>query len=271
MHVSIFFRNFVAVMHRRILLFISLLLLVLSARAEFVTLRTGKTIEGTILVHNEEVLIIRDHNGQRHQYPATEILSVSATAAKQDKKADEPQKSAAAETEKTHKQGGKKTSLLVEIAGGAATEPQKRWGGGITGNILIGTRSIAGREIILGGMVGYHGCFLPAQESPKQTLNFIPIAIAMRLPITSHTHAPYIGASLGYGIAVSKDYVGGIYTGLDLGYRYKHKSGKNIYAGANIQFQQARIRATEIIEENIYQGKMGCNLVTIGAKIALQL
>ena len=41
--------------------------------AEVVRLKSGKTIEGTILFQNDEVIVIRDASGARFQYPKSEI------------------------------------------------------------------------------------------------------------------------------------------------------------------------------------------------------
>ena len=59
-------------------------LFAVTAAAETVTLRSGKVITGTILIQNDEVVIIRDANGARHQYPAAEVLSVSSSDAREE-------------------------------------------------------------------------------------------------------------------------------------------------------------------------------------------
>ena len=55
-----------------------LLLLILSCPifAEVVTLRSGQTVRGEIVLQNDEVVIIRTNNGMRHQYPTSEVVSI---------------------------------------------------------------------------------------------------------------------------------------------------------------------------------------------------
>ena len=45
---------------------------------EVVTLRSGKVMTGTVIVQNDEVLILRDANGARFQFPAAEVVKVEA-------------------------------------------------------------------------------------------------------------------------------------------------------------------------------------------------
>lgn len=265
MQISFFFCNFVAVMQKHLLLIIFLILFGLNAKAEFVTLRTGKTIQGTILVQNEEVTIIRDSNGQRYQYPTAEVVSIQSVQVEEEKTKPTPQQMP---EEKPKNSTAKRTTFMVEVAGAAMTEPHQRCGGAITGNLLIGSRQIAGKEVVLGGWVGYHGCFFPAGELAKQSLHFLPIALAFRMPLIANSHAPIVGATIGYGIGLSKNYTGGIYSGIDLGYRFSSANGSIILVAANVQFQQVRMTTTERVDGTNYTGKLGRNLVSPGVKVA---
>lgn len=270
MHFSIFFRNFVPDMTKRFLIIIPMLLLALSMRAELVTLRTGKTIQGTILIQNEEVLIIRDTNGQRYQFPAGEVLTVEETGNREQKTENREQGTEIKEQRTGNRNQGtgdeKKTAFMIELGGGFHTIPHDRIGGAVSGDLIIGSRAIAGREVLLGGQIGYHGGILPATpNATKQTYHFLPIALAFRMPLLDGAHSPLVGASLGYGIGLSKNYTGGIFTELLLGYRYRMPKGNTIFAGADVQFQQARIQATEY---EVYTAQLGRNLVSAGIKFA---
>ena len=56
--------------------------------AEVVTLRTGQSIKGEILLQNDEVVIIRAKNGTRYQYPKSEILTIKHDDASQEATTD---------------------------------------------------------------------------------------------------------------------------------------------------------------------------------------
>jgi hypothetical protein len=70
---------------------------------------------------------------------------------------------------------------------------------------------------------------------------------------------------------LSKDYVGGIYAGVDLGYRYTINTKTALVAALYAQFQQARLLTNETIEGNMFSHITGCNLVAAGLKIAIYL
>lgn len=247
------------------------------ACAEFVTLRTGKTIQGTILVQNDEVLIIRDTNGQRYQFPTADVQSIRATAPEVTTTTEtetttttttktQTQTKTQTKTTATQDEEVKKTTFLIEMAGGAYSIPHDQTGGSYSVDMIIGSRQIAGREVLLGGQIGYHGGILPAHKNEAmRSYHFLPIALAFRMPMLQGTHSPLVGASLGYGIGLSKNYVGGIYTELLLGYRYRANRGNTIFAGADVQFQQARITATEY---ELYTAQTGRNMVSAGVKFA---
>jgi hypothetical protein len=82
-------------------------------------------------------------------------------------------------------------------------------------------------------------------------------------------HAPLFGVALGYGIAMSKNYVGGIYAGVDLGYRCQLNPKTALALTLFAQFQQARVKKVETIEEETFVNFTGCNLVSPGLKLAL--
>ncbi len=228
------------------------------AHAETLVLRTGARVEGTIVFQNEEVVIIRNAEGARFQYPredVAQILTKEETAAVADTvaTADEP-------GIKT----SKKASILLELAGGAAIKPGETAGGGVSADLLVGSHHIGGKHIFVGGGLGYHGLFLGEEK-----YNFLPIQIALRMPFTETKHAPVFGAALGYGIALSKNYLGGMYAGLDFGYRCQLNPRTAIALVAYAQFHQATVTNTVTIEGNEFSQKAARNLITTGIKLAL--
>lgn len=225
--------------------------------AETIVLRSGKRITGQVLVQTEEVVIVRDENGARFQFPAADVEQIVGADAAEDNP------SARESTESTSRPGGKKAALLLEVAGGAMYENAGQWGGYEAVNLVIGSRQIGGKPITIGGTVGYLGCNLPGK-----TCHFIPICIALRAPLMEGKHQPLLGADLGYGIAASKAYLGGIHAGIDAGYRY-YANRFAISVGLNVRFQQSTIPVIETIEDTNYTNKAGRNLVAVGVKIGL--
>lgn len=238
-------------------LYIALLLLAsaLCAHAETIVLRTGARVKGEIVFQNEEVVIVRDAEGKRFQYLRSDVEEVLA---------DDPAEVAAEVSEKEQELlTPKKASILLELAGGAAVQPQEYAGGTFSLDLLVGSHHIGNRHLFIGGGLGYHGLFLNGEK-----LNFLPIQAAIRMPFTETKHAPVFGLGLGYGIALSKDFLGGLYASADLGYRCQINPKTAIAVVAYTQFQQAKIPVIQYIDDLPFSGKSGRNLVCAGVKLA---
>lgn len=226
------------------------------AHAETLLLRTGARVKGTIVFQNEEVIIIRDAEGTRFQYPRADIQEVLP-----DEKQPEVQDTDSKEEEISVT---KKVSVLLEVSGGVAVLPNDAAGGAFAADLLVGTHHIGSRHLFIGGGVGYHGLFFGAEK-----YNFLPVQVALRMPFYESQHAPVFGAAVGYGVALSKNYLGGIYAGIDFGYRYQLNPKTAISVVGFAQLQQAKIDAVEIIEETEYINRTGRVFFTPGIKVAL--
>jgi hypothetical protein len=227
------------------------------ARAETIVLRTGARVRGEILLQNEEVVIIRDASGARFQYPRAEVVEIiAAEEAEQEIQTEKP----------IEVSTQKKATVLVEAAAGVAVLPKDTIGAVMSIDMLVGSHKIGDKHLFLGAGVGYHGFYLADEK-----YNFMPIEVALRMPLIEQKHAPMFGMALGYGIALSKDYVGGIYAGVDLGYRYTINTKTALVAALYAQFQQARLLTNETIEGNMFSHMTGRNLVAAGLKIAIYL
>ena len=245
---------------KKLTLIFTLFAICLCAHAETLILRTGARVKGTIVFQNEEVIIFRDAEGARFQYPRSEVETILSDEEAQTAE-DEEQKAAELEEINTPK----KASILLEIGGGAAVCPNEMAGGAFSADLLVGTHHIGDRHIFIGGGVGYHGAYFSADKF----YNFLPIQVALRMPMMETKHAPMFGVSVGYGVALSKDYLGGIYAGVDLGYRCQLNPRTAIGIVAFAQFQQATVETTTVISDTEFTGKAGRNIVNTGLKLAL--
>lgn len=237
------------------LIIIALVLLCASlAHAETLLLRTGARVKGDIVFQNEEVVIIRNAEGARFQYPRVEIQEILTV--------DPVEEEEVIEVKKDEIGTSKKVSVSLELGGGAACIPNSAVGGGFSVDFLVGSHHIGQRHLFLGAGLGYHGMFIGAEK-----YNFLPIQLAIRLPLIEQKHAPVFGMALGYGIALSKTYKGGLYASLDFGYRYQINEKSALALVASAQFQQAKIKATEIINDNTFTNYTGRYLVSPELKL----
>ena len=231
-----------------------ILLCALCAHAETLILRTGARVKGDILFQNEEVVVLRNAEGARFQYPRAEIQEILTV--------DPVEEEVVVEEQKDEIKTAKKVSVSLELGGGAACIPNSAVGGGFSVDFLVGSHHIGQRHLFLGAGLGYHGMFISAEK-----YNFLPVQVALRLPLLEQKHAPVFGMALGYGIALSKTYKGGLYASIDFGYRYQINEKSALAVVASAQFQQAKIAATEIVEGNTFTNYTGRYLVSPELKL----
>ena len=233
-----------------------ILVCALCAHAETLVLRTGARVKGNIVFQNEEVVIIRDAEGARFQYMRGDIEQVLA--------ADPEEETLNAQTDEQTIATPKKVSIALELFGGAACVPNGITGGAAGADLLVGSHHIGSRHLFIGGGLGYRGMFFP-----EDRYNFLPIQVALRMPFLEQKHAPFFGIALGYGIALSKDYLGGLYAGIDFGYRYQINEKSALVLAAFAQFQQAKIEVAEMVDEIEFIQKANRNIVIPGVKLAI--
>lgn len=212
-------------------------------------------MKGEIVLQNADVVIVRDASGARFQYPRTEVQEILATDAAEVKEQ---------EAEQDNIGTSKKASILLELAGGPAVIPSQAVGGGFSVDMLVGSHHIGDRHLFIGGGLGYHGLFIGEEK-----YNFLPIQVALRMPFMEQKHAPVFGVALGYGVGLSRDYLGGLYAGLDFGYRCQLNEKTAIALVLAAQFQQATIRVIEEVSGIPYANTVGRNFVTPSIKFAL--
>lgn len=234
-----------------------LLLWIAPFRAEVVTLRSGQVLRGTVLMHNDEVLILRDQTGARFQYPAAEVVSVEDDAAAADIPAEAKPKA-----EKTASKS--RVALRLIANGGGVIVPGHNAGGGVGADLWIGSRFIAGRRVFLGGGVGVQTAFLPDRNGI-----YIPLQAVMSMPLTDGRHAPEIGLGIGYGFTTHHTR-GGLTAHLALSWRYQFSEKSALLLGARIAFQADDYPVTETEDGITYSGSLGRSLVHVGLNLGIE-
>ena len=241
--------------------------LISSVYAELVVLRSGKTVKGEILLHNEEVVIIRQKDGSRFQFPMQEVLSISAEL---------PPKRLSS-TNRTAED--KKVACHFAVAGGTAYTPNG-WGGFINPTVFVGTHTLRHLPIAVGGTIGYHGVFaqgntyswIPLQASIYLSpISNRPSPIAHRQSPIAHRPSPIAcRLSIGYACALSQDYTGGICAGMEIGWSHAIGNTSSILVALNAQSLQTRMQVVETVNGNSYRNFRGCTLVSLGMKLGIQ-
>ena len=261
-----FLRNFAADMKKHAYIFLLLTLFALCAHAETLLLRTGARVKGTVVFQNEDVIVIRNAEGARHQFPRTDVKEVLPDA-------EIPETQDTVVVEEPEITTPKKVSILLELGAGAAVIPnENKLGVGYGVDLLVGSHHIGSRHIFVGGGLGYHGMVI------GKTYNFLPVQVAVRMPLMETKHAPVFGLGVGYGVALSKEYLGGLYAGLDFGYRCQFNPKSALALVVYARFQQATVSITEepfgigssdADPELGFVNRVGRSFVNAGIKFAL--
>ena len=240
---------------RKLTVIFTLLALCVCVHAETIILRTGARVQGTIVFQNEEVVIIRNAEGARFQYPKSDVAEIVSEEKIPESRNPEITR------EDPEIKTSKKASILLEIAAGGAAIPNQMMGAAVSADLLVGSHHIGDRHIFVGGGLGYHGLFVGGDK-----YNFLPIQAVIRMPFMETKHAPVFGMGVGYGIALSKNYIGGLYAGVDLGYRYQLNPKTALGAVFYTQFQQAKVLVPVTVEQAVFTNYTGRSLIAFGAK-----
>ncbi len=249
-------------MYKRVIYIVLLSLgIALSAHAEVVVLRSGQIIKGDILLNNEEVVILRQNNGTRYQYPKTEVVEITQESTTID----------TINTQTTAKP--KMVALQLVASGGMAYIPHRHTGATMDVQAMVGSHNLLEKRVFLGGSIGYRGVFVD-----QTTYSWIPLQLVWQMPITSlphhlitsSPHRPLVGCSLGYAFATNKDWGGGICAGLDIGWWYGISERSSLSLAFTAQWQQTRMTITETINQADYTHAVGCSILGLGIKLGLQ-
>jgi len=239
----------------RIIALVMASLFVVTTQAEIIVLQSGQQITGDIVVQNDQIIMVRDSEGRRFQYPRSEVTQIIVPA-----QTDEPVQ--VIEVQEEEVKGN--CALRLDISGGGLFVPGFCNGGYGSAAIQIGTRRIGKQSVFLGSSVGYQAAV------GKELYNFLPLMAVVSFPLIEGKHAPEIGAAIGYGFALKNPNKGGLVAKMDISWRYQYTNKSALLLGVQANFQQAQVNDTEVIEGKTYTSNLGKNFVGVGVRLAFQ-
>ena len=261
--------------HRFAMPFLTGLLLiagVASTSADVIRLKSGKTVEGTILFQNDEVVVIRDASGTKYQYPVSEIIPEEVQT---EVPAETRNDSTTVPEEQEHKaiRTGRKVSMGISVFGGGMAMPGSlaandgnsgvTMGGHAGADVMVGTSNLFQRRIFLGGATGFHAYMIGGK-----VFSYIPIMLRAEVPLMTTRHAPMLGLGIGYGIGLQKT-KGGLCADMEFGWRYAYSRKGAFFMGIFADFQGTEMQLTETVGDTEYTSMVYRNLCGFGAKLAV--
>jgi len=251
-------------MTRTSIILISILFLCFSLFAQTtfqdkITLKTGEVYVGEIVVRNQDMVMIKTPNGNRYQFPLSEIKELG----KEKIVLSEKIKPDVVEG----KRGEDNFCGMIELAGGIS---QSKYVFGSSLNtqvsLLFGTKKIKGKNIFLGAGVGYNSTHPVGSQEP---VRFLPLFFRLQNTLTSKRTAPYLGMDVGYAFGLKTNYSGGVLVKLSAGVTHKLNPKTSLSAGLFAGVQSLSGQLTEVNELGVYSYQGKTSMKSAGLKIGL--
>ena len=169
------------------------------------------------------------------------------------------------ETQNTDTENARKLALTFQVYTGAVYFAHEGWGGQIGTDLMMGSKTIAGTPLFIGGSIGYRAKILA-----DKTYSFIPLQVVLAMPLVKKQHSPHISVSMGYGFLTDKTYKGGLCLSASAGWSYQFNTNSSLLLGAYADLQQTKTNVTETINNQEYTSFKASSFVSIGATIGIK-
>lgn len=226
-----------------------------------VTLKTGEVYIGEIVLKNNDIVMLKDAEGTRFQFPTSEIRSI--------------EKVTSTEITKTHRNGipvnepsSGNVCGLLELSGGFGAAANK-FGSSPNGQISLsfGSRTINSRALFIGGGIGYLTVF---ESRNSEIISFVPLYFRLKNNFSNKQNAPYLLFDAGYSFALTSGYEGGLYSKIGFGFQYNASAKTSVYWGAFTSIQNFAGNLTETRNSIPYNYYGNSNIVNVGLSVGLQ-
>jgi len=223
-----------------------------------ITLKTGETYTGEILVQNSEVVMLKSANGSRYQFQLSEVRKIEKIA-----------KDAVLKNDSSTYSLGNSESFagFLELAGSVAAAGNCFTSSpNIQASLVFGSKTVLGKLIFLGVGAGLNST---STDGNNSTVNFVPVFVKMQAKLFKKNTVPYFGLDAGYAFAVSDGFGGGPFTKISAGVSrkisYKSTFSFGVFAGVN----SLEANLTEIRNGNSYSYYGNTVMTNYGIKLGL--
>lgn len=188
-----------------------------------ILLQSGKVVYGTILFQSNEVVIIKTPEGDRFQYPISDIAEIKPW----DNTADPP-------LEPSVPKEASPVAMQLSLFGGATYLSTMEWAPSMQASLMVGTRSLMDK-LLLGGTIGLSAAF-----AEQTTYAFLPLSLHAATNRFDKKTAPYFALDLGYGFSLANRVKGGLYCKLGVGTQFRLTPKSSLRLSAQASLQQAK-------------------------------
>lgn len=230
-----------------------------------ITLKSGITYTGTILVENDEIIMIQMKDGAKIQFQHTDVLKKELTPENslQDIESDNSSPAYSNATKDELIKG--RIEIANVIGGGKNTFKNKNF---IQALLIFGKNSVSQSELYFG--VG-SGIFSSTIKSVNIT--FIPAFIHLEYNKKNETKnrlSAFAGLKAGYSFSLQKSVNGGIFIQPDLGMKVSLNNRSTFRLSATLGNQIFSGELKESNNSNYYSYNGTTNLLTIGLRAGFE-
>lgn len=226
-----------------------------------VILKTGEVYLGEIVVRNQDMVMIKTQNGNRYQFPLSQIKEMSRV-----KLTQVPLDTLHTIRNEVKQSEGNFCGMIELTEGVSQAKYDFGWSPNTQLSLLFGTKRICGQNLFLGAGIGYN---ITNVKVNPESIRFLPVFIRLQNTLNKKRTAPYIGMDAGYSFALNSDYGGGVLIKISAGITHKLTYKTAVFAGVYTGVQALSGQLTETNELGVYSYPGKTTMKSAGIKIGM--
>ncbi|MDD4991749.1 MAG: hypothetical protein PHR83_05890 [Paludibacter sp.] len=228
-----------------------------------VTLKTGESYIGEIVVQTADMIMIKTKQDKKYQFQLKEVKSIEKISASDGIQNNSDQMVLDVSTPSGNFSG------MLEISGAVSTAKSGFTSSpNMQASLAFGNKQAFGKDLFVGAGTGYN--FI-ADNSNSQTIGLIPVFLRVQKILTQDKTAPFVGFDAGYAFSTNQLYGGGTFVKFSAGIihqvSFKTALYAGFYAGLNSIYCS---NLSEKIDAGTFTYSGTTTMTSLGVKVGLQ-
>ena len=227
-----------------------------------ITLLSGETYFGEIILKTVEMIMIKTGNGKRYQFQLSQVKSiekVSLSAA--DLKKDGKTEISGEQIPKGDFCGSIEFSGGISSAQNAFTNLPN-----VDVSMVFGNKSVSGKNMFFGLGASYKMLF---PTGTTQTVDFIPVFMRLQSILIKTNTAPYVSIDAGYSFGLSTGFDGGPFVKVSGGVLHKINHKSDFFAGIFAELSSIKTNLTETNPLGTFHYYGSTSMTNVGLRFGL--
>ena len=227
-----------------------------------ITLLSGETYFGEIVLKTDEMIMIKTSDGKRYQFQLSQIKSIEKVSLT----ADNLKKGG--KTEITGEQIPKGDFCgSIEFSGGISSA-QNAFANlpNVDVSMVFGNKSVGGKDMFFGLGASYKMLF---PTGTTQTVDFIPVFMRLQSILIKTNTAPYVSIDAGYSFGLSTGFDGGPFVKVSGGVIRKINHKSDFFAGIFAELSSIKTNLTETNPLGTFHYYGSTSMTNVGLRFGL--